>query len=246
MFKFTSCLVAAALLAGCGASPLQTESLGSSNVAYFTAAGGVVLQNKNGAMCVMPPAEAALTVSAKVDASANTTTAGGTTVDPSLSADFAQSINKLYDQSQGNLYLQFTLYRACEWALNMMAENKPVDAAQYANLLTLLADKAATILDKEVQKSTAVAAAAAKNADAAASKAQEATANTATAKANAAAEKLKATTEILKAKPTKVQLNQLLDMLAPEDDTSATPAPQTPAPSQKVQPSVAPAPERRN
>ncbi len=149
----TSAILAAVLTqSGCGlfttTSPvLNVNDFDSNKIAYYTAEGGVVIKGPKGGVCVMPPAQASRQLETEAKSSVSVQTPSPVNVAIDGSGSLTQSTAKLYDQSQGNLYLQFAMYRVCEFAAN-----KEVSSVEYKELLQKVFEFGKQLVELEIAK----------------------------------------------------------------------------------------------
>ncbi|MCP4680263.1 MAG: hypothetical protein GY854_33180 [Deltaproteobacteria bacterium] len=122
------CLAFLLLTAACHDPVIKPVRAYSKDVAYYTAEGGVIIW-RGDKHCVAPPAQAARL--SDIEAAGKIAAQSGSSV--TLGAEGAASIDRevaqLYSQGQGNLFLQFALYRLCEMHLN-----DAIDGAEYVDL----------------------------------------------------------------------------------------------------------------
>ncbi|MCR9165497.1 MAG: hypothetical protein ACE37F_00595 [Nannocystaceae bacterium] len=91
------------------------------SVTYYTAEGGVVIKGgvkSRHSMCVMPPAQGVRMRTGKGDGKIVVKAPKATTVEVGGSGSSDHKVEKLYEQSDASLFMQHSLYRICEMALN--------------------------------------------------------------------------------------------------------------------------------
>lgn len=76
--------------------------------------------------CLPPPDSAAFEAVMNLSANLKNLMVSGAPIDASLSANFATSVVKLFEESERTLFLQYALFRLCEMSVNSPAEFRNV------------------------------------------------------------------------------------------------------------------------
>lgn len=138
-----------AILIGACRDPVvkPIRSYRNKTAAYYTAEGGVVLWNQDGTKyCVAPPAAGARTTDSDTKGELSGAVGSEVTLGVSGEVSVDRRVESIFDQGQGNLFLQFALYRLCEMELN-----GTIDAEQYQELFGKVLDLAGEIVRQETE-----------------------------------------------------------------------------------------------
>ena len=135
-----------------GATTDNTEKEGV--ITYYTAEGGVVISNGKH-ICVAPPAQGARLTDVAAGARMKADVVEVVDVEGETEFKRDRDVETLYSQSQGNLLLQFAMYRLCEMYMNGALGNTEAEAeSNYISLFTAILEAAKSIVSAEAEKSS--------------------------------------------------------------------------------------------